>query len=80
VDVCTSWEMDDLASLDDAMIQKLLDDGWNKNRVPKVEDVGGRRTQRSRIPQAVASVVLPSTLGFIAGAACVSFVLLARRP
>jgi precorrin-2 dehydrogenase / sirohydrochlorin ferrochelatase len=79
VDVCTSWEMDDLASLDDAMIQKLLDDGWDKNRVPGVEEVGGKHSRRSRMPQTVSSVVLPSALGFIAGAACVFFVLLARR-
>ncbi|KIJ60608.1 hypothetical protein HYDPIDRAFT_160521, partial [Hydnomerulius pinastri MD-312] len=33
IDVCTSWEMDELALLDDQMMKKLLDDGWEKNTV-----------------------------------------------
>ncbi|EED79560.1 predicted protein, partial [Postia placenta Mad-698-R] len=33
VDVCTAWEMEDLAALDGEMMAKLLDDGWEYNRV-----------------------------------------------
>jgi precorrin-2 dehydrogenase / sirohydrochlorin ferrochelatase len=34
VDLCTSWELDDLAGLDDGQIEKLLDEGWERNVVP----------------------------------------------
>jgi len=79
VDVCTSWEMDDLALLDDDMIKKLLDDGWDKNRVPKAGDVGGTRARPAHFAFPVDSALVPPALGFIAGAACMAFVLLAPR-
>ncbi len=34
VDLCTSWDLDDLAGLDDGRIEKLLDEGWERNAVP----------------------------------------------
>ena len=39
VDLCTSWELDDLASLDDRQIEKMLDEGWESNFVPSREHV-----------------------------------------
>ena len=39
VDLCTSWELDDLAGLDDGQIEKLLDEGWERNVVPSREGV-----------------------------------------
>jgi len=39
VDLCTSWEIDDLALLDDKQIEKLLDEGWERNLVPSRENV-----------------------------------------
>ena len=80
VDVCTFWRMDDLALLDDDMIKKLLDDGWEKNRVPKLEDVGGRRTRATAdILHGMNGALIQPALGFIAGAACMAFVLLSHR-
>jgi precorrin-2 dehydrogenase/sirohydrochlorin ferrochelatase len=79
VDVCTSWDLDDLALLDDGMIKKLLDDGWENNRVPKVEDVGGRRTRTGVSADWTDGALIPPALGFIAGAACMAFVLLCSR-
>lgn len=78
VDVCNSWEIDDLALLDEGMIKKMLNDGWENNRVPKLEEVGGRRTLRASIDW-ISGALLPPTLGFIAGAACMTFVLLRPR-
>ncbi|KAH9946336.1 Sirohem biosynthesis protein C-terminal-domain-containing protein [Epithele typhae] len=43
IDVCSSWGMDELAMLDDQMIGRLLDEGWEKHKVPKLEEVGGAR-------------------------------------
>ncbi|KAI0005854.1 siroheme synthase [Russula compacta] len=39
VDLCTSWEMDDLAGLDDGQIERLLDEGWERDLVPSRESV-----------------------------------------
>lgn len=39
VDLCTSWEMDDLAVLNDRQLEKLLDEGWERNLVPSRENV-----------------------------------------
>jgi precorrin-2 dehydrogenase/sirohydrochlorin ferrochelatase len=79
VDICTSWEMDDLALLDDDMINKLLDDGWEKNRVPMMEGVGGKRTQTA-VGTHWTNALVPPALGFLAGAVCMAFVLLCPRP
>jgi precorrin-2 dehydrogenase / sirohydrochlorin ferrochelatase len=80
VDLCTSWEMDDLAMLDDEMIKKLLDDGWEDNRVPKMEDVGGKRTRTAIGTHWMSGALVLPALGFLAGAACMAFVLLRPRP
>ena len=79
IDVCTSWEMDDLALLDDAVIKRLLDDGWDKNRVPKLHEVGGKRRKGPSLTSIANSTLIPLTLSFIAGAAVASLVLLAPR-
>ncbi|KAH9952211.1 siroheme synthase [Amylocystis lapponica] len=79
VDVCTSWEMEALALLDDTMMAKLLDDGWEKDRVPRLEDVGGRRKTVSANVFPAPGVLVPSALGFAAGVACAAAILLTRR-
>jgi precorrin-2 dehydrogenase / sirohydrochlorin ferrochelatase len=80
VDVCTSWEMEDLALLDDEMIEKLLERGWEKGTVPSLEEVGGsgKKRRRRRASEAAAhgsnsftQMVLPTTIGFLAGAAAI---------
>jgi len=76
VDVCTSWDVKDLAILDIEMMNKLLDDGWEKNRVPTVSEVGGlsRASKMITLPCSV----LPAALGFIAGGLVSTIVLLSR--
>jgi len=64
VRVCTSWEMEDLANLDEDMMQRLLDDGWEKNHVPTVEEAGGVKVSK---PPAINGSIAPAALGFIAG-------------
>lgn len=39
VDLCTSWEMEDLAGLDDEQIERLLDEGWERDAVPSRESI-----------------------------------------
>jgi precorrin-2 dehydrogenase/sirohydrochlorin ferrochelatase len=35
IDVCDTWDMEQLAELDEAGMEKLLDEGWDKKTVPK---------------------------------------------
>ena len=78
IDVCTSWEMEDLALLDEDMMAKLLEDGWEKNRVPRLEEVGGKR-RPSAPTHKNTNVWLSSATAFVVGAACTAAVFLARR-
>jgi precorrin-2 dehydrogenase/sirohydrochlorin ferrochelatase len=75
IDVCTTWEMEDLARLDDGVITKLLDEGWEHDRVPAPVELGAqpRKQQQPKSSSHPSwreqSVALPATLGFAAGAA-----------
>ncbi|KAK7693172.1 hypothetical protein QCA50_002738 [Cerrena zonata] len=78
VDVCTSWDLEDLALLNDEMMNKLLDNGWEKNAVPKPEDVGLQSP--SVIPSwSSLKALLPPTFGFLTGVALTTGLLLTRR-
>jgi precorrin-2 dehydrogenase/sirohydrochlorin ferrochelatase len=74
--VCTSWDMEDLANIDEDMIQRLLDDGWEKNRVPTVEEAGGAKVPKPWA-HSFSGLVAPVALGFIAGSICSSIVFFA---
>jgi precorrin-2 dehydrogenase/sirohydrochlorin ferrochelatase len=79
IDVCTAWDMDDLAALDDEMMARLLDEGWEKdNRVPRPREVGARSRAAAAIPAAVSSA-LPIFTAFVAGAAFASAALWHQR-
>jgi len=81
VDVCTSWEMEELATLNEDMMKRLLDDGWENNTVPRPEDVGAVRKcdkLASNATLLLGTFVLPS-LAFAAGVATAT-ILLASRP
>ena len=79
VDVCSSWDMDELALLDDKMMARLLDEGWEKNRVPRLEDVGGHKKKTAAHSVQSSSLLLPIVVGFVAGVACTAAVLLTRH-
>lgn len=80
VDVCTSWEMEELATLNEETMKRLLDDGWENNAVPRPETVGGipKRGQRtSSRAFSFGTFILPS-LAFAAGAAAATILLASR--
>ncbi|KAK0459863.1 siroheme synthase [Desarmillaria tabescens] len=89
--LCNEWDMEDLTQLDDAMIARLLDEGWERNRVPSLHDVGGKPKvkQGKDNPQSTcqdldavphgSSTVLPATLGFIVGGVSVALLLMYHR-
>ncbi|KAG2133916.1 siroheme synthase [Suillus cothurnatus] len=82
IDVCTSWEMEELALLDDQMIRRLLDDGWEKNAVPSPGELEARSSRQAYDVKSnlTAPGIFVTTLGFVAGATCAGLFLLARRP
>ena len=62
--LCNQWEMEDFASLDEAMMDSLLDEGWEKNRrVPTVQEVGGRPKEK----KAIGFQFLPLAAAFLVG-------------
>lgn len=80
VDVCTSWEMEELATLNEEMMKRLLDDGWENNTVPRPEAVGGDHKRGKRTSDTLFSLgtfVLPS-LVFAAGAATATILFVSR--
>jgi precorrin-2 dehydrogenase/sirohydrochlorin ferrochelatase len=62
--LCNQWEMEDFTSLDEAMIDSLLDEGWEKGRrVPTVQEVGGRPKER----KVIGFQFLPLAAAFLVG-------------
>lgn len=80
VDLCTSWEMEELVTLNEGMMKRLLDDGWENNAIPRPEAVGGIPKRGERTGSTAFSLgtfVLPS-LAFAAGAATATILLASR--
>ncbi|KAJ7774963.1 siroheme synthase [Mycena metata] len=83
-EVCNIWEVDELMQLDDAVIKKLLDEGWEKDCVPTLAQLNGQR--KRNISRRAASAVssdpnqwLPMIGSFALGAACTMLIVLARK-
>lgn len=84
VDVCNAWDIEDLAALDEEMMVRLLDDGWEKNKVPKPAEVGSGKKKHSAFGAVSSSyypssgLVIPSALGFLVGVAATAAILMAH--
>ncbi|KAG7092540.1 hypothetical protein E1B28_008890 [Marasmius oreades] len=80
--LCNSWEMVDFTQLNDSMIQNLLDEGWEKDRVPTIEALGGKPTSMpstvSSTHSATPSSIVPWTVGLVTGVV-VSFAYMKYR-
>jgi len=61
-DVCEAWSFAQLASLDDDEIDILLDQGWEKDRVPKYEEVTRRKPTSGRVPTSEVHFANPRIL------------------
>ncbi|KAG8733869.1 Bifunctional dehydrogenase and ferrochelatase [Ceratobasidium sp. 423] len=79
VKVCESWSFEQLAQLDDEKIERLLNEGWDKDlSVPSYEDLGGTLSPVSwgeRLPPGT----LPVAAGFVAGILFTGALALLRR-
>lgn len=69
IGICEAWSLEELAELDDEMMEKLLDDGWEKDgRVLSFASVGGvRAVTRGWFEQAVDSFTVSSALNILVG-------------
>ena len=77
--VCNAWEMEDLAKLDETMMDNLLDEGWEKGRyIPAAKDLGIKQKKNLgwAVPQHVA---VHTTTAFVLGVITAT-VLLTFRP
>jgi precorrin-2 dehydrogenase/sirohydrochlorin ferrochelatase len=70
IDVCTAWDMEELAALDEDMMVRLLDEGWEKDRVPPPRELGAPSHADLAHANKLLSNGLPVAGGFLAGAAC----------
>lgn len=81
VDICSSWDMEELALLDHEMMTKLLEEGWDKNKVLKPEEVSpALKVENSRRSTKISTLVIPATASFLAGVACTAAFLFLRGP
>ncbi|KAJ6547686.1 siroheme synthase [Mycena capillaripes] len=80
-EVCNVWEIDELMQLDDALITRLLDEGWENNCVPTLDLLKGRPKQNHprKTQFSYSSEWLPMTVSFALGAVCTTLVFLSRR-
>lgn len=68
--------------LDDEMMAKLLDDGWEHNRVPKPQEISSKHKRARAVTSTKPSLGawMPSMAGFLAGVACTALAFrLAQR-
>ncbi|KAJ7172355.1 siroheme synthase [Mycena filopes] len=81
-EVCNVWDVDELKQLDDAIIKKLLDEGWEKGCVPTLAQLNGQQQKRNtprRAGSADSSQWLPMIGSFALGAACTAVIFLGRK-
>ncbi|KAJ3934480.1 MAG: siroheme synthase [Lentinula lateritia] len=81
--ICNEWPLIDFTLLDSAMIQKLLDEGWEKDRVPTFTEVCSKPrplgVEDSSKEHRFGSSLLIPIAHFVAGAALMAAVILARQ-
>ncbi|CAK5277653.1 unnamed protein product [Mycena citricolor] len=79
-EVCNTWDIDDLTELDDALIARLLDQGWDKSVVPTLAQLKGVHKSKawSLGSNQDWAMLLPLVGSFALGAVC-SFALVRRR-
>lgn len=74
--LCNEWDMDDFTQLDEAMMNKLLDDGWENDIVPPRQATGGPITA---FFTGYKGIAIPG-LTFLLGVGLSAAFFLSRRP
>ncbi|KAJ3535039.1 hypothetical protein NMY22_g6669 [Coprinellus aureogranulatus] len=67
--VCETWSLEELGSLDDAEMERLLDEGWEQNRVPPPTQIlkNYKGVSWWDSVKTTSSWSVPSVLSFMAG-------------
>lgn len=66
--LCDQWSLEELSEMSEPIMEKLLDEGWEKGTVPSPRQVGGGKPFWSSVQAIQTSSVLVGTVGFAAGA------------
>lgn len=67
--LCNTWKMEDFTRLDDSLMSKLLDEGWDKDRrVPQAYELGLSTPDHNSSLLHPMMPVFPTLLAFVAGA------------
>jgi len=78
--LCNSWDMDELARLDEDTMKRLLDQGWESDQVPSPLDLGLKVAARTAVsPPFFANPALPGIIGFLTGVVCTAGYTWLRR-
>ena len=81
--LCDAWKMEDLAALDENMMQRLIEEGWEKERkVITAEELGLR--QPKKLPEWTTTSwnethAIPTSAAFVLGAITATILLALRR-
>lgn len=67
--LCNEWTMDELGALDGDAMRRLLEEGWENDKVPSPGALGVKVQWK---PSSTEGFVLPGFIGFCAGLACVA--------
>lgn len=79
IGVCNAWEMEELASLDHSTMQKLLEEGWEKDHVPSLNELKTHRQSFFPSNLSASCMSLSPAIGFAAGVLCTCLVVMFRR-
>jgi len=73
--LCEQWTLEELASLDDESAERLLNEGWEKNIVPKHREVAGKASHSLWLGSLHDGgiTIIPSVASFVAGVAFARF-------
>lgn len=77
--LCNSWALEDLVLLDGEMMEKLLDEGWENDRVPTPGALGASRQSSIRRIISKRDTTYVPAIGFIVGALCATLVIMSRQ-
>ncbi|KAF5315709.1 hypothetical protein D9611_004882 [Ephemerocybe angulata] len=74
--VCEQWSLEDLSHLDEEAMEKLLDEGWERNEVPTPPEVSKESRSWSWVEvfKSNATRSLPSAASFAAGIVFAQFI------
>jgi len=79
IKICDTWSFEQLSALDEEMMERLLDEGWERDlRVPTYEELGGKMPSVNWLER-IPPHAVPALAGFVAGVLFIGALNLMRR-